>query len=557
MGTFSWRWRKRTARTGLGILLICSIGLSGCAQGTAPPASSTENGQPGSTPTKDELVLAVGTEPEGGFDPTTGWGQYGSPLFQSTLLKRDAKLQLVNDLATTYSVSEDGLEWTVTLRDDVKFSDGEPLTAEDVEFTFDTAAKSGSVIDLTNLADVQAPDDRTVVFTLKTPQSTFISLLTTLGIVPEHAYGADYAEHPVGSGPYKLVQWDKGQQAIVEANVEYYGNKSMFRKLTFLYLDEDAAYAAAQAGTVDIAAIPAAFSKQQVNGMTLEAVKTVDNRGIMFPMQPAGAKSGEGLPAGNDVTSDLAIRQAVNVVIDRKALVEGVLEGYGRPAYSVSDDLPWSNAEAVFADANLEEAKRILAAGGWVDTDSDGIVEKNGIKAEFNLLYFAGDLTRQSLALAAADMVAQAGIKINVEGKSREDTKKLAYSNAVLFGWGSHDPIETYNLYSSTHKGEGYYNVGLYSNPVVDSWMEKALQATSEEEALPFWQKAEWDGTTGFSYQGDASWAWLVNIDHLYLVTNGLNIGEQQIHPHGHGWPVTSNLEEWSWDNSTKLETKR
>lgn len=552
MGRFSWRWGKRKGRTGLGILLVCSIGLSGCAQSTAPTASSAENGQSVPTSTKDELVLAVGTEPEGGFDPTTGWGQYGSPLFQSTLLKRDAKLQLVNDLATAYSVSEDGLTWTVTLRNGVKFSDGEPLTAEDVKFTFETAAKSGSVIDLTNMADVQAPDDSTVVFTLKSPQSTFISLLTTLGIVPEHAYGADYAEHPVGSGPYKLVQWDKGQQAIVEANEEYYGNKSAFHKLTFLYLDEDAAYAAAQAGTVDIAAIPAAFSKQQVNGMTLEAVKTVDNRGIMFPMQPAGAKSGDGLPAGNDVTSDLAIRQAVNVVIDREALVEGVLEGYGRPAYSVSDDLPWSNAEAVFTDANLEEAKRILASGGWVDADGDGIVEKNGVKAEFSLLYFAGDLTRQSLALAAADMVAQAGIKINVEGKSREETKKMAYSNAVLFGWGSHDPLETYNLYSSTHKGEGYYNVGLYSNPVVDSWMDKALQATSEEEALPFWQKAEWDGTTGFSYQGDAPWAWLVNIDHLYLVTNGLNIGEQQIHPHGHGWPVTTNLEEWSWDNSTK-----
>ncbi|WP_340032084.1 ABC transporter substrate-binding protein [Paenibacillus sp. FSL K6-1122] len=552
MGRFSWRWGKRKGRTGLGILLVCSIGLSGCAQSTAPIASSAENGQSGTALTKDELVLAVGTEPEGGFDPTTGWGQYGSPLFQSTLLKRDAKLQLVNDLATAYSVSEDGLTWTVTLRNDVKFSDGEPLTAEDVKFTFDTAAQSGSVIDLTNMADVKAPDDSTVVFTLKSPQSTFISLLTTLGIVPEHAYGADYAEHPVGSGPYKLVQWDKGQQAIVEANEEYYGNKSAFHKLTFLYLDEDAAYAAAQAGTVDIAAIPAAFSKQQVNGMTLEAVKTVDNRGIMFPMQPAGAKSGDGLPAGNDVTSDLAIRQAVNVMIDREALVEGVLEGYGRPAYSVSDDLPWNNAEAVFTDANLEEAKQILAAGGWVDADGDGIVEKNGVKAEFNLLYFAGDLTRQSLALAAADMVAQAGIKINVEGKSREETKKMAYSNAVLFGWGSHDPLETYNLYSSTHKGEGYYNVGLYSNPVVDSWMDKALQATSEEEALPFWQKAEWDGTTGFSYQGDAPWAWLVNIDHLYLVTNGLNIGEQQIHPHGHGWPVTTNLEEWSWDNSTK-----
>ncbi|MEC0123567.1 ABC transporter substrate-binding protein [Paenibacillus pabuli] len=547
MGRFPWR--RRSVRAGLGILLICTVGLSGCTQGTSSTLESVESAA--SHPT-DELVLAVGTEPEGGFDPTTGWGQYGSPLFQSTLLRRDAKLQLVNDLATEHSVSKDGLTWTVKLRDDVKFSDGKPLTAEDVRFTFETASKSGSVIDLTNMADVEAPDATTVVFTLKSPQSTFISLLTTLGIVPEHAYGSDYAEHPVGSGPYKLVQWDKGQQAIVEANEHYYGKTSAFRKLTFLYLDEDAAFAAAQAGSVDIAAIPAAFSKQQVSGMKLESVKTVDNRGIMFPMEPAGAKSGDGLPAGNDVTSDISIRKAVNVAIDRTALVEGVLEGHGRPAYSVSDDLPWGNPDSVFADANPDEAKQILADAGWVDTDGDGTVEKNGLKAEFNLLYFAGDLTRQSLALAAADMAAQAGIKINVEGKSREETKKLAYTNAVLFGWGSHDPLETYNLYSSIHKGEGYYNTGLYSNRTVDHWMQQALQATTEEEALPFWQKAEWDGSTGFSYQGDAPWAWLVNIDHLYLVKKGLNIGEQQIHPHGHGWPVTSNLEEWSWNDDVK-----
>ncbi|MCG7384525.1 ABC transporter substrate-binding protein [Paenibacillus sp. ACRRY] len=542
-------WKKRSSQAGLSLLLLCAVGLAGCTQG----ASSVQESQAlAASHPRDELVLAVGTEPEGGFDPTTGWGQYGSPLFQSTLLKRDAKLHLVNDLATDHSVSEDGLTWTVSLRDDVKFSDGEPLTAEDVKFTFETASSSGSVIDLTNMAEVQAPDSTTVVFTLKSPQSTFISILTTLGIVPEHAYGSDYAEHPVGSGPYKLVQWDKGQQAIVEANEQYYGQKSAFRKLTFLYLDEDAAFAAAQAGSVDIAAIPAAFSKQEVSGMTLESVKTVDNRGIMFPMQPAGGTSADGFPAGNDVTSDLAIRQAVNVAIDRNALVEGVLEGHGRPAYSVSDDLPWGNPDAVFADADVQEAQRILTAGGWTDTDGDGVVEKNGMEAEFNLLYFAGDLTRQSIALAAADMAAQAGIKINVEGKSREETKKQAYANAVLFGWGSHDPLETYNLYSSTHKGEGYYNVGLYSNPAVDGWMQQALQATSEEEALPFWQKAEWDGTTGFSYQGDAPWAWLVNIDHLYLVKDGLNIGEQQIHPHGHGWPVTSNLEEWSWDDNSK-----
>src|SRR5690625_4787501 len=75
---------------------------------------------------KEELILAIGGEPDDGFDPITGWGRYGSPLFQSTLLKRDASFNVVPDVATSYKVSDDQLVWTVQLREDVLFSDGEP-----------------------------------------------------------------------------------------------------------------------------------------------------------------------------------------------------------------------------------------------------------------------------------------------------------------------------------------------------------------------------------------------------------------------------------------------
>lgn len=92
-------------------------------------------------------------------------------------------------------------------------------------------------------------------------------------------------------------------------------------------------------------------------------------------------------------------------------------------------------------------------------------------------------MTRQSIALTVADMVKEAGIHIEVEGKSREEVQKLMYANPVLFGWGSHDPLETYNLYSSTKNGVGYYNAGQYSNLEVDAWMDKAMRATDEEEA--------------------------------------------------------------------------
>lgn len=512
--------------------------ITGCASSADKPAADRP---------KDELILAVGKEPEDGFDPTTGWGRYGSPLFQSTLLKRDQDMKIVNDLATGYTVSPDGTIWNVTLRDDAKFSDGKPVTAADVKYTYETAAKSGSVVDLQVLEDVEEVDEYTVKFILKEPRSTFIHSLITLGIVPKHAHDENYAQNPVGSGPFKLVQWDKGQQMIVEPNPHYYGEKPFFKRLTFLFLTEDAAFAAAKAGKVDIAYIPAAFGKEKVEGMRLEAIQTVDNRGIMFPFVPSGSKTEDGKPVGNDVTSDIAIRRAINHAIDRKALVEGVLEGHGTPAYTANDNLPWWNPESVIEDGDMEKAKQILEEAGWKDRDGDGVREKGSLRAEFTLLYPSNDVTRQSLAIAVADMIKPLGIRIRVEGKSWDAIKQEAHANAVLFGWGSHDPLEMYYLYNSEFSGIEYYNAGFYKNPVVEEYMEKALASTDEKQAMEYWKMAQWDGKTGVSVKGDAPWAWLVNLDHLYLVKENLDIGKQKIHPHGHGWPITDNIEDWKW----------
>lgn len=527
-------------------VLMVSLLLTGCFQQSAQQletdSASIESSQ------MKELVLAVGSEPDAGFDPTTGWGRYGSPLFQSTLLKYDHDLNIVNDLATDYKVSDDGMVWTVTIRDDALFSDGTPLTAADVQYTFETASASGSVVDLHNLERVEAIDEHTVLFTLKQVQSTFVHSLIATGIVPKHAHDANYAVQPIGSGPYQLVQWDKGQQLIVAANPFYYDTKPFFEKITFLFLNEDAAFAAAQAGTVDVAYIPAMFSKQEIPGMRLEAVQSVDNRGIMFPYVKSGGVTADGYPIGNDVTADAAIRKAMNVAIDREALVDGVLEGHGTPAHTVVDGLPWWNPDSVIPDGDMDAAKKLLKEAGWEDSNGDGIVDKGSLKAEFTLVYPASDVTRQTLAIAVSDMIKPLGINIIVEGKSWDEIRKLMYSNAVLYGWGSHDPLEMYNLYSSTNAGVDLYNTGFYQNDIVDGYLNQALAATTAEEANEYWKKAQWDGDTGLSARGDAPWAWLVNLDHLYLVKENLDIGKQKIHPHGHGWPVTDNLIEWKWN---------
>jgi peptide/nickel transport system substrate-binding protein len=546
------------------IVIIAIIGIissmSGCVSNSGSnsshnsESSSVSDVESNSTPTSstfhapDELIAAVGThsgEPEAGFNPITGWGYSREPLIQSTLFKRDSKANLVNDLATNYTVSTDGLKWIVIIRKDVKFHDGVPLTAKDVAFTFNTAANDSSSIDLSMLKKATTIDNYTIEFDLNDPQATFINKLIAVGIVPEHAYNENYGMNPIGSGPYKFVQWDKGQQVIFEANPDYYGQKPYFKKITMLFLASDAAFAAAKSGQVDLAEIPSSYINQKVNGMKIISLDSIDARGICFPMNPnTGKKTENGYPIGNNVTSDPAIRKALNIGIDRQTLINGALNGQGKEEFTGVDKLPWGNKEAIFEDGNVEEAKKILAEGGWKDTDGDGIVEKNGLKAEFTLTYPASAQERQALAVSVGEEAKKLGINIEVEGKSWNEIDTLVYSTPNVFGYGSLDPTELYLRYcSKSFDPANYNNIIMYNNSVVDNYLRKALTSTDQDTANKNWQLAAWDGTTGFSEKGDAAWMWMATINYVCIMDNDLDIGTPRIQPHGGN--IFGNILEW------------
>lgn len=534
---------RRSAAAQRGAAVLAAAGLlvlSACGGGEGRGQSA------GAT---TELRLAIGGESEDGYDPTLGWGRYGSPLFQSTLLKRDADLNLDTDLATDYSVSDDGLVWTVRIRDDAVFTDGEPVTADDVAYTFTTASESGGLTDVTVLDRAVVVDRHTVELHLTEPQSTFVNRLVTLGIVPEHAHGPGYAQHPVGSGPFEFVQWDRGQQLIVERNDDYYGPRPVFERLVFVFTDEDATLSMAQAGEVDVATVPPSLATGQVPGMRLVEVTSVDNRGLMFPYVPEEGKTTEsGAPIGNDVTSDRAIRQAINYALDRDALVEGVLEGFGSPATGPVDGTPWYEPASAIEDDDPDRAARLLTEAGWVDSDGDGVREKDGRRAEFTLIYPAGDSLRQGLALSVADMVEPIGISIDATGKGWDVIEQRMHADAVLFGWGSHDATEMYNLYSQTRAGVELFNPGFYFDAAVQRHLDAAMAATDPDTANRHWRAAQLDDQgNGFSASADAAYAWLVNLEHLYYVDECLDTGANQIEPHGHGWPFSSDIAEWRW----------
>ena len=526
--------------------LTLAAGLSACGGAPQSPGESTSSGGPENGP-KDEVIISISSEPET-LDPCQGWGHGATPLVQSTLVEYHQDMSFVNDLAEDYTLSEDGLTWTFRLREGVKFTDGEALTASDVVFTFETAKTSQSSLDLTFLEKVETPDDATVVFTLVKPTSTFLNTVATVGIVPAHAYGPGYGDSPIGSGPYKFVQWNKQEQLVLEANEGYYGTVPSIKNVTIIFQDEDAAFAAVKAGQVDIALTAATLADAEIPGYTLQAVTTVDNRGFTLPLSPdEGKLTEDGYPYGNDVTCNLEIRQAMAYAADRDLIASMALGGFATPCYSENDGFPWNNP-AVTLTTDVAYAKELLANAGWADTDGDGIVERDGLKAEFTCVYPSGDSVRQAVAMAAAEQFRAIGIHVIVEGTSWDDISKRMFSDAVCMGWGSSNPYTSYSLFHSDNMlRDDYYNPEGYSSAVVDGYLQAAMEALTVEEANRNWQLAQWDGTTGTAMQGDCPWVWLVNVQHLYYVRDGLDIGQQQLHAHGASMPLLQNLRDWSW----------
>ena len=256
------------------------------------------------------------------------------------------------------------------------------------------------------------------------------------------------------------------------------------------------------------------------------------NRGINLPV------------TGNPVTSDVSVRRAINMGIDRQEMIDNVLNGYGTQAYSVCDKMPWYNPASEVA-YDPEGAARLLEDAGWT-LGADGVREKDGVKAELNILYSSSDSVRQALAADLANQLGELGFAVTIEGVGWDTAYDRALTEPLMWGWGAHTPMELYNIYH-TDSAAGTARYSPYANERVDGYMDQALQCTDLEESYTLWQKAQWDGTTGVTQEGDIPWVWLVNVDHLYWVKDGLQVAQQKIHPHGHGWSIVNNVDQWSW----------
>ena len=523
--------------------------LDGCASSTSSSSSAS------STNAKDEVIvtMTVASEPDAGFDPFYAWGcgeHVHEPLLQSTLVTTDVNLNFVNDLATNYVCSDDRLSWTFDVRPDAKFTDGAPVTANDVAFTINgIKAFEGSQLDLTYVDEAVATSDTQVVIKLNKPFNALLYTLAVVGIVPAHAYDAkEYGANPIGSGRYMLEQWDKGQQVIFVANPDYYGEAPKIKKLTVLFVEEDTSLALAKVGKVDVAYTAATLADQVPFGYELFSAASVDCRGISLPsVAPGGTRSDSGVDylTGNAVTCHEELRRAINYAVDREQLVKNTLAGHGDLCYSVCDDLPWGSDD-MRLDTDVEKAAKFLTDAGW-EKGTDGIYAKGGQRAAFDLYYPASDSVRQAMANEFANQMKAFGVEVNIKGSGWTTDPDGIYahqfSDPVVWGWGANSPTQLYDLTFSA----GASNYAVYQNDTVDAHLNAALATETVEESFSEWKKAQWDGTTGVAPQGASTWVWLANVDHLYFTKDGLKIAEQKPHPHGHGWSLVNNVDQWSW----------
>lgn len=499
----------------------------------------------------NEVVVSMttGSEPAAGFDPMFSWGcgeHVHEPLIQSTLITTDQDLNFVNDLATSYICSEDGMTWTFTIREDAYFTNGEQLTAHDVAFTINGINNAEAAeADLSMVAEAVAVDDFTVELRMNKPFNALLYTLAVVGIVPANAYdSATYGANPIGSGRYMLEQWDQGQQVILKANPDYYGTAPKMERVIVVFMEEDASLAAANSKEVDIAYTAATMAKSTPADYDLFVCKSVDSRGISFPSVPAEGtkKDGENdYPLGNNVTQDVALRRAMNYAVDRETMIENVLSGYGTPAYSVADGTPWASDDMLIK-TDADQARKILEEAGWVAGD-DGILVKDGIRAQFDLYYSSSDSVRQALASEFSNQMAAFGIQVDVRGVGWDDLYPHEFADPVLWGWGANSPTQMYDLLYSSGVG----NYASYENATVDAHMDAALAKPNVEDSYTEWKLAQWDGSTGVAPQGAATWVWFANVDHLYFKRGSLQVAEQKPHPHGHGWSLVNNVDQWSW----------
>ncbi|HYF79156.1 MAG TPA: peptide-binding protein [Symbiobacteriaceae bacterium] len=404
----------------------------------------------------------------------------------SGLVMINEKLEVAPDIATSWTKSDDGLQWTFKLRNNVKFHDGKPMTAEDVAFTYNamkdkgyTGPRSG---DFAALEKVEVVDPYTVKFILKQPFAPFLANLT-YGILPKHLYDAKPVAEmkdnpanrkPVGTGPWKLGEWIPGQYLTLIRHDDFYANGPYIPEMIVKFVqDGNVGVAKLEAGEFDIGAVPSSSIKR-----FREKTSDVFN---FYPYQGLGFE----YLAFNTTKPGLnekAVRQAIAYAIDRQKVVSDILEGEGVVLNAPVPPASWAYSEKPLRyTVDKAKAIKLLEDAGYTK-GADGIYAKNGQRLAFTITTNTGSSVRESECLFIQKALKDIGIDLQI------NLVELATFQGKVLPTGNFDmTLNRANLnvdpdpYTYFHSSQAQknakgtfvgFNIAQYSNPALDKLLE-------------------------------------------------------------------------------------
>lgn len=373
-------------------------------------------------------------------------------------------------LAESWEPSADNLTWTFKIREGMQWSDGEPITASDVAFTYnlimtneDAATANGVAV--TNYASVEATDDHTLVIKTKQPQASILS--SDVPIVPEHVWkdhvgnikdfkNSDAADLPVvGSGPYVITGYEEGRSVTLSANDKFWRGKPKVDKMQFVkYENADAAVQGLIKGDIDsvFRLTPAQFEALQKQP-NIATHAGNDRRYVEITLNPSNPKpDGTTFGNGNPVLKDVKVRQAIDYAIDRKTIIERVKGGYAKPATQLippvypdwTFDLPADKRR----DFDPDKANQLLDEAGYAK-GADGIrVDKQGQPINLRLLGNSDRVQDEQTARYVEEWLEAVGLGVTFENKSSNqssDDQNAGNFDMAFTGW-SVSPDPDYSL---------------------------------------------------------------------------------------------------------------
>lgn len=392
------------------------------------------------------------------------------------------------DLATGWTVSDDGLVWTFTLRDNARFSDGTPVNAHAVVYSFNRlkAIGEGPADAFPTLASVEAIDDYTVRFTLSEPFAPFLLTLANNGaaiINPRLAeyddgdYGRSYlAEHTMGSGPYQLMRWDKDQQILLAPNPYYGGPAPYFRMVAFLMIsDPSARRLQLERGDIDIAE---ALPLDQI-----ERIKSVP--GIRVEEYPSLSVTYLYLNNQRSPLNDVRVRQAISYAVNYSALIQGVMLGNATQMRGPVPQGMWSHdANAHQYTFDLAKAQQLMAEAGY----------PNGFTLGY--LYSPVYPEWEQIGLALQAQLGLIGIRLQLEPYAYATMRAMLDEgnfDLAIGNWSPDfaDPYMFMNYWFDSSNWGLAGNRSFYSNPTVDDLIRRAAVSTDMAERTRLYQEAQ------------------------------------------------------------------